>query len=90
VAAYKVMIGRHARHALDRLDAPARKAVAQVIKSLADNPRPQGVRALKGYRPYLRVRSGDYRVIYAIDEAARKVRVVVVGHRRVVYRNLEL
>lgn len=84
------MVARHARHALDRLDGPARKAVAQVIKSLGTNPRPPGVSALKGYRPYLRVRSGDYRVIYAVDDAARKVRVVVVGHRRVVYRNLEL
>jgi mRNA interferase RelE/StbE len=90
VAAYKVTIGRHARHAPDRLDGPARKTVAQVIKSLGADPRPPGVRALKGHRPYLRVRSGDYRVIYAVDEADRKVRVVVVGHRRVVYRNLEL
>jgi len=90
MAAYEVVIASQARRALGRLDSPARKAVAGVISALAADPRPPGVRALKGYRPYLRVRSGDYRVIYAVDDAARKVRVVVVGHRRVVYRNLEL
>jgi len=48
------------------------------------------MKALRGHRPYLRVRSGDYRVIYAVDDATRVVRVVVVGHRREVYRNLDL
>lgn len=90
MAAYKVVIAPQARRMLDRLDAPARKAVAEVINALGANPRPHGVQGLKGHRPYLRVRSGDYRVIYAINNAAREVRVVVVGHRRVVYRNLEL
>ena len=39
---------------------------------------------------HLRVRVGDYRIIYAIDETTRAVRVAVVGHRREVYRNLDL
>jgi mRNA interferase RelE/StbE len=90
VAAYEVSVRPQARRALERLDSPARKAVAQVIDALAADPRPPGVSALKGHRPYLRVRSGDYRVIYSVDDAARRVRVAVVGHRRVVYRNLEL
>jgi mRNA interferase RelE/StbE len=61
-----------------------------VIDALADDPRPPGVRALTGHRPYLRVRSGDYRVIYVVDDEIRQVRVVVIGHRRDVYRNLGL
>jgi len=90
VASYRVDVRPKARHALARLDGPARKAVAQVIDALADDPRPPGMKALRGHRPYLRVRSGDYRVIYAVDNDARVVRVVVVGHRRDVYRNLDL
>ncbi len=46
--------------------------------------------AIKAHRPYLRVRVGDYRVIYAVDDTTRVVRVAVAGHRREVYRNLEL
>lgn len=78
------------RRALRRLDAAARKDVLATMRALATDPRPPGARALKGHRPYLRVRSGDYRVIYAVDDATRVVRVVVVGHRREVYRNLDL
>jgi len=48
------------------------------------------VRALTGHRPYLRVRSGDYRVIYFVDDRARVVTVAAVGHRRDVYRVLDL
>ena len=48
------------------------------------------MRPLKGHRPYLRVRTGDYRVIYAVDDQARVVTVAAVGHRREVYRNLDL
>lgn len=90
MASYRIEVRPRARRALGRLDGPARKAVAQVIDALAADPRPPGAKALTGHRPYLRVRSGDYRVIYAVDDAARLVRVVVVGHRREVYRNLDL
>ena len=78
------------RRALRHLDAAARKDVLATMRALATDPRPPGARALKGHRPYLRVRSGDYQVIYAVDDATRVVRVVVVGHRREVYRNLDL
>ena len=47
-------------------------------------------RPLTGHRPYLRVRSGDYRVIYSVDDRARMVTVAAVGHRREIYRNFDL
>lgn len=78
------------RKALRRLDETARKDVLAVMRALAGDPRPPGVRALQGHRPWLRVRVGDYRVIYAVDDAARLVTVAVVGHRREVYRGLDL
>lgn len=72
------------------LDPPARKAVADLIVSLAASPRPSGVKALTGHRPYLRVRQGDYRVIYAVDDVARRITIAAVGHRREIYRALDL
>ncbi|MBV9379181.1 MAG: type II toxin-antitoxin system RelE/ParE family toxin [Streptosporangiaceae bacterium] len=60
------------------------------MKSLATDPRPAGRLPLTGHRPYLRVRSGDYRVIYAVDDQARVATVAAVGHRREIYRNLGL
>jgi mRNA interferase RelE/StbE len=66
------------------------KAIAQVIDGLAADPRPAGVAALTGHRPYLRVRSGDYRVIYCVDDGARVVTVAAVGHRRELYRSFDL
>jgi mRNA interferase RelE/StbE len=78
------------RRALRQLDATARKDVLAAMRALADDPRPPGASPLKGHRQWLRVRLGDYRMIYAVDDTARLVTVAVVGHRREVYRNLSL
>jgi mRNA interferase RelE/StbE len=90
VATYTIDIRPRARRSLSQLDPAARKAVAEVIGTLSTNPRPAGATLLKGHRPYLRVRSGDYRVIYAVDDQARVVTVAAVGHRRDVYQRLSL
>jgi len=88
--AYAVRSRPGVRKALRQLDATARKDILAVMRALADNPRPHGVKPVKGHRPYLRVRTGDYRVIYAVDDAAKVVTVAVVGNRRDIYRNLSL
>lgn len=90
MAAYTIDVRPRARRSLRQLDPPVRKAVAQVIDGLATDPRPPGFLPLTGHRPYLRVRSGDYRVIYAVDDGARVVTVAAVGHRREIYRSLDL
>ncbi len=87
--AYTVRLRPRAARELRQLEAAARKAIGAVIDALATDPRPQGYAAVKGHRPYLRVRSGVYRVIYAVDDSARVVRVAKVGHRKQVYRNLD-
>ena len=90
MAAYAIRLRPAARRSLRQLDGPARTAVTDLIDALASDPRPAGTRALKGHRPYLRVRSGDYRIIYAVDDSAAEVTVAVLGHRREVYRGLDL
>lgn len=75
-----------ARRSLRQLDPPVQKTIAQVIDGLATDPRPPGFLPLTGRRPYLRVRAGDYRVIYTVDDQSCVVTDAAVGHRREIYR----
>lgn len=61
------------------------KRILARIQSLADDPRPEGYEKLSGQERY-RLRQGDYRIIYAIEDNVLVVIVVKVGHRRDVYR----
>lgn len=90
MATYTIDIRPRARRSLSQLDPTVRKAIAETIDALSTNPRPPGAAPLKGHRPYLRVRSGDYRVIYAVDDQVRVVTVAAVGHRRQIYNRLSL
>jgi mRNA interferase RelE/StbE len=90
VATYAIDIRPRARRSLGQLDPAVRRAVAQTIDALSADPRPMGAAPLKGHRPYLRVRSGDYRIIYAVDDQSCVVTVAAVGHRREVYGRLVL
>ena len=56
------------------------------VKSLATHPRPSGSEKLAGRPNLYRVRQGNYRVIYSVDDEARVVDVVKVGHRKDAYR----
>ena len=87
---YTVDARPRVRKALRQLDPAVRQNVLARMRALASDPRPSGVEALRGHRPWLRLRAGDYRIIYAVDDEARLVTVLTVGHRREVYRNLDL
>ena len=82
---YAVELRPAALRALRKLDPQVRRRVQGVITLLAEDPRPPASRPLKG-RPGFRVRVGDYRIIYMIDDGVLLVVVVTVGHRRDVYR----
>jgi mRNA interferase RelE/StbE len=81
---HAVSILRRAQKELGQLSSPSFERVCDAIRSLAGNPRPSGCRKLVG-RDGWRIRVGDYRVIYQIDDPARTVLVLHVGHRRDVY-----
>ncbi len=81
---YRVELRPAAVRALRKLDPPAQRPIQGAIALLAEDPRPPSTRALKG-RPGLRVRVGDYRVIYTIDDGVLLVVVITIGHRRDVY-----
>lgn len=87
---YKVDVRPAVHKALRKIDPNSRAGIMGVLANLRADPRPLGCRPLAGHQPYLRLRIGDYRIIYAVDDAARLVTVVVAGHRRDIYRRLSL
>jgi mRNA interferase RelE/StbE len=85
VANYKLLIKPSAAKELEAISPKDRRKVITRIEALATDPRPHGCEKLSGQEHY-RVRQGDYRVVYGIDDAAQTVLVVKIGHRRDVYR----
>ena len=61
------------------------KLSAQRELDALDNPRPAGCKKLKGYKDQWRVRVGDWRVLYIIDDAAKLITITRIAHRREVY-----
>jgi mRNA interferase RelE/StbE len=85
VGSYLLETKPTARKELDALpDTVLARAVVK-IDSLAHNPRPAGCAKLKGYKTQWRIRVGDWRVIYTIDDPARLVSVTHIKHRREAY-----
>lgn len=81
---YAIEYTTSAAKELAKLDRNVIKPIAAAIKKLAEEPRPHGSTKLAG-SDRLRIRVGDYRVLYVIDDAVVTVTVVKVGHRRDVY-----
>lgn len=85
MANYKVFVAASARKELSRIPKPDSERIASRLQSLAGDPRPPRCEKLSGYDRY-RVRQGDYRIIYSVDDSTRTVDIVKIGHRKEVYR----
>ncbi len=85
MASYRVLAKRSAVKELEGLPLKDRRRVARRIQGLASEPRPAGCEKLSGQEKY-RLRQGDYRVLYSVDDTELTVTVVKIGHRRDVYR----
>ncbi len=81
---YRIELRPAAVKALRKIDPQDQQRLRGAIRLLGEDPRPPGARALQG-RPGLRVRVGNYRIIYTVDDGVLLVVVVTVGHRRDVY-----
>ena len=84
--AYEVYLERTAEQDLKRLSARNFQRIIPHIKALAGNPRPVGCRKITGSKNDWRIRVGDYRVIYEIEDEEKVVRVMRVRHREKAYR----
>ncbi len=82
---YKIIIEKTARKDIEKIDKVERIPILEAIAELADAPRPHGCKKLKG-RTAWRIRVGNYRVIYEIEDDLLVVVVVTARHRKDVYK----
>jgi len=87
VALYRVLIKTSAGKELAAVGSKIdRERLVSRIQSLASNPRPHGSEKLAGHSDRYRVRQGNFRIVYLIDDEASAVTIFKVGHRKDVYR----
>ncbi|MBI4656457.1 MAG: type II toxin-antitoxin system RelE/ParE family toxin [Elusimicrobia bacterium] len=82
---YRLELETRARKEFLDLPKEAARMLAAVLDDLCRNPRPPGSKKLLGIEGY-RVRKGDYRVLYAVEDSRKIISVYRIGHRREVYR----
>jgi mRNA interferase RelE/StbE len=83
---YKVTFARSARKELQTLPIDVAERVLEKIETLALNARPAGSKKLSGAKDLWRLRVGDYRVVYKIDDNSRIIDIAIIRHRKAVYR----
>jgi mRNA interferase RelE/StbE len=85
---YNILIKKKAEKQLAVLPLDIADRIALAIDELATNPRPANNKKLQGYTNVYRVRVGNYRIIYSIEDAVLTVEVIKIGHRKDVYTHL--
>ena len=85
MANYALELKSSAQKELDALDNALFTRIDRKILALAKNPRPAGCKKLSGYKDHWRIRGGDWRVVYVIDDPRALVSITRVAHRREVY-----
>ena len=88
MTSYTVTILPSALRQLAELPRPDQKRIKNRIDGLAADPRPPGAKKLQGESDLFRLRCGNYRIIYSIEDVKLVVLVIRIGHRRDVYRGL--
>lgn len=83
---YKLIFSRTARKELENLNDYLVERIFLKTDELILNPRPAGCEKIKGSHNYWRIRIGDYRVVYSINDKINLVEVLVIRHRKDVYR----
>jgi mRNA interferase RelE/StbE len=86
-AKYGISVSSVARKNLARIDPVIRRRIAVKIDELAADPEPAGCKALQGAKPLtLRVRVGDWRILYRVNHADSRVLIIDIDHRGDIYR----
>jgi mRNA interferase RelE/StbE len=83
--AYTVRLKPRAERELDRLPIPLARRIWEKLLGFEEEPRPPGSSKLEGSDGF-RIRVGDHRIVYLVDDRARTVEIVRIAHRREVYR----
>ncbi|MEO7364453.1 MAG: type II toxin-antitoxin system RelE/ParE family toxin [Candidatus Saccharimonadales bacterium] len=85
---YRIIYSKTAQKDIRTVPKQHLSAVASKISKLATSPRPRDSQKLKGYRNLYRIRQGDYRIVYGIEDMQLVVMVIKIGHRKDVYKQL--
>ncbi|MFH2218841.1 MAG: type II toxin-antitoxin system RelE/ParE family toxin [Pseudomonadota bacterium] len=85
MAAYKLFFKKSVQKDFDTIPKKDLKRILSRIKTLTENPRPPGCEKLTGQERY-RLRQGQYRIVYSIQDYELTVWIVKVGHRKDIYR----
>lgn len=84
---YRVEVSATAWKQLEAIDRVTQARIRERMEALAENPHPAGARKLQGHTDtHWRIRIGDYRVVYTVENARLRVLVIRIGNRREVYR----
>ncbi len=87
MAGYRLLIKSSATKELESTGSKSdRQRIVARIQALAADPRPTGAEKLAGYTDQLRIRQGNYRILYSVDDERREVTIFRIGHRKDVYR----
>lgn len=81
---YQLLIEKQVQKQLEKIPVPDYQRVKNAIIDLAKNPRPEGYKKLKG-RPGYRIRQGNYRIVYDINDHILTVFILAAGHRKDIY-----
>ncbi len=84
---YRIVFKKSAEKELDKLPAKVTKKLAPAIDGLASNPRPKGSKKLEAQKSEIwRIRVGDYRIVYMIEDVIKVVEIQKLGHRKDIYK----
>ncbi|MCK5707062.1 MAG: type II toxin-antitoxin system RelE/ParE family toxin [Candidatus Aureabacteria bacterium] len=86
MAKYNISIKKSAVKELENIPKKHLQKIVKKIQSLSNNPRPQGSQKLSHKEQY-RMRQGDYRIVYSVQDKEQSIVIVKVGHRKEVYRS---
>lgn len=82
---YRVIVSRSAEKELQKLPGQVIAKIITALQSLMVNPRPNGCKKLKGFKDLWRIRIGDYRIIYSINDVVQIIDVRNIGNRKDIY-----
>ena len=85
---YRIEFKRSAAKALKKIPKANRKRIVEKIDSLAESPPNPDTTKMKGNNPFHKIRVGDYRIVYEIQEDVLVMLIFKIGHRKDIYRNL--
>jgi mRNA interferase RelE/StbE len=78
---YRVVVNDKADKQFQKLDHSAQRRIMLALAKLEENPRPDGVKRLKGSADRWRIRLGDWRILYRIEDGRLIILVIAIGHR---------